>query len=54
MLKGYRIRRFFTDDPTEEIVAARLKVQGYTDTTAQRIISTCGTRLRVLKPFLIQ
>ena len=51
-LKGSRVRIFFTDDPTEEAVAARFKAQGYSDSTAQRIISSCGTRLRVLKPFL--
>ena len=34
-------------------IAARFKAQGYSDATAQRIISSCGTRLRVLKPFLI-
>ena len=52
-LRGNRVRRFFTDDPAEEAVAARFKAQGYSDATAQRIISSCGTRLRVLKPFLI-
>ena len=51
-LRGDRVRLFFTDDPTEEAVAARFKAQGYSDSTAQRIISSCGTRLRVLKPFL--
>ncbi len=51
-LRGDRVRLFFTDDPTEEAVAARFKAQGYSQTTAQRIISSCGTRLRVLKPFL--
>ncbi len=51
-LRGNRVRIFFTDDPTEEAIAARFKAQGYSDATAQRIISSCGTRLRVLKPFL--
>jgi hypothetical protein len=51
-LRGDRVWMFFTDDPTEEAVAARFKAQGYSDTAAQRIISSCGTRLRVLEPFL--
>ena len=51
-LRGDRVGIFFTDDPTEEAVAARFKAQGYSDTTAQRIISSCGTRLRVLNRFL--
>jgi hypothetical protein len=51
-LRGDRVDIFFTDDPTEEAVAARFKAQGYSDTTAQRIISSCGTRLRVLNRFL--
>jgi hypothetical protein len=51
-LKGNRVEMFFADDPTEEAAMARFKAQGYSDTTAQRIISSCGTRVRVLNRFL--
>ncbi len=51
---NFRMRPFYTEDPSTEAVRARLKTLGYSDDAARRILATCGTRLRVLKPFLVQ
>lgn len=51
---NYRIRAFYTEDPSFEAVRARLQALGYSDGVAKRILASCGTRLRVLKPFLVQ
>jgi energy-coupling factor transporter ATP-binding protein EcfA2 len=50
--KDDRVDTFYTEDPSEEVVRARLLQLKYSDEVATRIIASCGTRLRILKPFL--
>jgi hypothetical protein len=51
--RDFRVDTFFTEeDPSPEAILKRLKALGYSDETAQRIVATCGTRLRILEPFL--
>jgi energy-coupling factor transporter ATP-binding protein EcfA2 len=52
--KDDRVDTFYTEDPTEAAVRTRLLKLTYSDAVATRIIDSCGTRLRILKPFLIR
>jgi hypothetical protein len=50
--KGDRTRVFITSDPPAEAVHQRLCDIGFSGASAGLILGTCGTRLRLLSPFL--
>ena len=43
---------FTTSDPPAKAVRQRLRAIGFSEATAELILGTCGTRLRLLSPFL--
>ena len=50
--RDFRTLVFTTSDPPAEAVQQRLRAIGFSEATAELIMGTCGTRLRLLSPFL--
>jgi hypothetical protein len=50
--RDFRTLVFTTSDPPAEAVRQRLRAIGFSEATAELIMGTCGTRLRLLSPFL--
>ena len=50
--RGNRTTVFTAFDPPAEAVLQRLCAIGFSEASAELILSTCGTRLRILSPFL--
>jgi hypothetical protein len=49
---GDRVFPYMQPDPPESAVRERLTAKGYDPATVDAIIATCGTRVRLLTPFL--
>jgi hypothetical protein len=49
---GTRVFPYMQPDPTESSVRALLATLGYEKDSVDAILATCGTRLRLLSPFL--
>jgi hypothetical protein len=50
--RGNRVSPYMQPDPPESVVRERLAEVGYDPATVDAIMATCGTRVRLLAPFL--
>jgi hypothetical protein len=50
--KGNRVRAYMQPDPPESVVRERLVASGYDGASVDAIVAVCGTRVRLLYPFL--